>query len=128
MSSTIVNFLFRITFFSGVVFGLHILVLDYLELPLFDNRIILAYAVNVILAIIIFQFLYIFREKFKNRIGFLFVFGSMLKFALFFILFNSLYRADGIIERPEFFAFFTPYALTLVIEVFSLSKWLNKLQ
>lgn len=128
MSPAIFNFLFRIIFFSVVVFGLHILVLDYLELPLFANKIILAYAVNVILAIIIFQFLYIFREKFKNRIGFLFVFGSMLKFALFFILFNGSYRADGIIERPEFFAFFTPYALTLVIEVFSLSKWLNKLQ
>lgn len=128
MSPVIVNFYFRIIFFSVAVFGLHILILDYLQLPLFDNRIILAYVVNVILAIIIFQFLYIFREKFKNRIGFLFVIGGMLKFGLFFLLFNSFYRTDGIIERPEFFAFFSPYVLTLVIEVFSLSKWLNKLQ
>ena len=128
MNPTIVNFIIRICFFTGVLFGLHILILDYLEFALFDNKIVLAYLVNLFLAILIFCLLFIFKKKFKDQLGFIFVLGSMVKFALFFLLFYGSYYEDGSIQRQEFFAFFAPYILTLVIEVFSLSKWLNKLE
>lgn len=113
--------------FVGIAFGCHLLTLYFFKLPLFDDKIILAYVVNTGLAIVVFMMLYVFRNKFKNQLGFLFLGGSMLKFILFFLLFYTSYKLDGEISRTEFFAFFMPYALTLIIEIFSLSKWLNKL-
>ena len=51
--------------------------------------------------------------------------GSGLKFVVFFILFYPEYQRDGTMQTSEFTAFFVPYALCLVIEVFYLSKQLN---
>ena len=123
-----IRFLLRIFFLVGVVFCLHLFFLDLKELPLFENKIILAYALNTSLAIFGYVTLYLLRNRFKDKIGFLFVAGSMIKVALFFLLFYGSYRTDGDISRLEFFAFFIPYTLTLIIEVFSLSKWLNKME
>lgn len=120
------DFLVRILLFSTLTFSIHILILYTLQQPLFENKIILAYVVNLITAILIFNVLYIFREKFKTQLGFLFVFGSVFKVILFFIFFNSSYRADNVVSGIEFAAFFTPYTITLVIEVYSLAKWMNK--
>jgi FtsH-binding integral membrane protein len=110
-----------------VVFCIHIAVLSFLEFPLFENRLVLSYSVNLILVIAIFGILYLLREKYKSQLGFLFLAGSLLKFAIFFILFYPYYKSDGIITKLEFLAFFTPYVVGLVLESVSLSKWLNKL-
>lgn len=120
------DFLVRILLFSAITFGAHILILYTLNLPLLENKIVLAYAVNLATAILVFNVLYIFREKFKTQLGFLFVFGSVFKVILFFIFFNSPYRADGVVSGIEFAAFFVPYAITLIVEVYSLAKWMNK--
>jgi uncharacterized membrane protein (UPF0136 family) len=128
MNKIILAFIVRVLFFTGVVFGLHLFILDYRELPLFDHKIILAYAVNVVLAIIIFVTLYLLRHKMKTKIGALYVAGGILKFVFFFALFYPSYKADGTISRIEFFTFFIPYSLLLILEVFSLSKWLNKME
>jgi len=73
-----------------VVFGIHLLVLNTLKLPLFENRIVLSYSINLILIIIVFGGLYLLREKYKEQLGFLFLIGSFLKFAVFFIVFYPL--------------------------------------
>ena len=109
----------------GLVFSLHILILKLFDTPIFENKIILAYSVNIILAIIIYTLFCKFKKMFKNQIGFVFIFGSFLKFILFFLLFNSSYKADGDISKLEFLAFFTPYSLCLIIEIYSMSKELN---
>tara|TARA_R110001632_G_scaffold34766_3_gene88164 strand:- start:14889 stop:15275 length:387 start_codon:yes stop_codon:yes gene_type:complete len=128
MNKTISTFLLRITLIIGLVFIGHLFVLGFLEFPLFNDKIVLAYVVNTAFAIIVFTVLFLFREKFKNRLGFLFIFASTAKFALFLILFNTSYKSDGIVSKTELFAFFIPYFFTLSVEIFSLSKWLNKLE
>lgn len=128
MDKTISRFILQILFFGGVAFGLHILILNFLNLPLFNDKIILAYGINVVLAIVVFATLFNFREKLKNQLGFLFLGGSAIKFALFFLLFFFSYKQDDVISGTEFSAFFVPYLLTLIIEVFNLSKWLNKIE
>lgn len=110
-----------------LVFSLHILILKLLGYPLFDHMIILAYLVNALLAAIIFSFLYIFRFKWRNEIGFLFLGGSMLKFLLFFIVFNPVYKSDGNMESLEFASFFIPYLLCLLLETIFTARMLNKL-
>ena len=123
-----VRFLLRLFFFSGVIFGIHLLVLNYFNKALFDAMLVEAYVANVLLALVIYFFLYRFRIRFKNQLGFLFLIGSLLKFVIFFMLFYNEYQEDSLITPQEFSAFFVPYTLTLVVEVFSLSKWMNKLE
>ncbi|GGW38438.1 hypothetical protein GCM10007383_23950 [Arenibacter certesii] len=89
--------------------------------------ILLAYASNLILAILIFSILYLFREPLKHQLGFLFLAGSMLKFVLFFILFYPVYNMDGNMESVEFATFFIPYSVGLVVETIFAAKLLNNL-
>lgn len=109
-----------------LVFGAHLLMLSNAGLPLFDHLIVRSYVVNAILAIVIFVLLFRFREKLKNQIGFLFMGGSLLKFAVFFLMFYPTYKADGEMSRLEFAAFFVPYVVALFLETFFISKMLNK--
>lgn len=126
MTISISKFIKFLIIVLGLVFSLHILILKLLNSIMFENKIILAYSVNIILAIIIYTLFCKFKKMFKNQIGFVFIFGSFLKFILFFLLFNSSYKADGDISKLEFLAFFTPYSLCLIIEIFSMSKELNR--
>ena len=120
------SFTIKLVVIVSIAFAIHLIVLNLLELPLFENKIVLSYLLNAILAIIIFGFLYKYREKLKNYIGFLFLAGSILKFIAFFILIYPSYKADGDISKFEFAAFFIPYLICLVIETTSLVNWLNQ--
>ena len=111
----------------GVVFAIHLLILYYLNVPLFNDRILAAYFVNFVLAVIIYSVMLVLKNKYLSQLGFLFMFGSALKFIVFFIGFYPFYKEDAIISKMEFAAFFLPYAICLIIETTSLSKWLNKL-
>jgi len=127
MDSFIKRFILQITGILFIVFLIHIGTLDGLKLPMFENKIILAYIVNLLLAIGIVVFLYSIREKQKNNLGFIFMAGSFLKFLLFFLLFYPSFKADGDMSRLEFASFFVPYLICLVFETVSLSKMLKKL-
>ncbi len=111
-----------------IFFGIHLLVLRYINSPLFAHKIVLAYTMNYFLAIGVYMFLYVFREKFKAQLGYLFMAGSFMKFILFFILFYTSYKADGDINTLEFTSFFVPYTICLVIETYSLVNLLNNLK
>ena len=123
------NFLFSFYFSLGLVcllvFGVHILVLYLLGLPLFGYMMVQAYLLNVFLAIVIFSFLFLFRVKWKDQIGFLFLGGSMLKFVFFFIFFYPVYKGDGQMETMEFISFFIPYLVCLLLETLFTAKMLN---
>jgi hypothetical protein len=110
-----------------VVFLIHIGILNFLVLPLFENKIILSYVINFLLAAIIFTVIYRLKETQKDNLGFLFIGGSFIKFLVFFLLFYPFFKLDGNIDKLEFSSFFVPYIVCLVIETTSLSKFLNKL-
>jgi hypothetical protein len=128
MNQSLFKFSSKLILILIVAFGMHVLALSYLDYPLFENKIVLAYIVNAVLAISIFAFLHKMKEKYKEQLGFLFIGGSFLKFILFFALFYGSYKSDGSISKLEFAAFFVPYLLCLVIETTSLAKWLNKME
>ncbi len=111
----------------GIVFLAHITLLQIGGYPKFGNKIILSYGVNGLLAFLIYSSLYAFRTRLKNQIGFLFIAGSFLKFIFFFVLFYPLYRQDGQMDKSEFFAFFVPYLICLLIETVFTVKMLQNL-
>lgn len=111
----------------GLVFAIHLSILFYLGLPLLADRILAAYITNLVVAILIYGVMLFLKNKYESQLGFIFMFGSALKFILFFLFFYPFYKADGSITKMEFTAFFIPYVICLIIETTSLSKWLNKL-
>ncbi len=128
MNRIVSNFLIRLLVVTVMVFTMHVFVLTSFETPLLNNKLVLSYSINTVSAILIFLVLFVLRHRFKNQLGFIFLFGSVLKFVLFILILYKPFYADGILSRKEFFTFFIPYFFTHVIEIFSLSKWLNKIE
>ena len=128
MNNPFLSFSIKATALLTVTFCIHLGVLKALDFPLFENRIVLSYIINLVLVISIFGILYLVREKYKAQLGFLFLAGSFLKFAVFFIVFYPFYKSDGVVSKLEFASFFIPYVLGLILETISLSKWLNELK
>jgi len=109
-----------------VVFFVHINILHFLNHDLFANRIIISYVGNFAFTVVIFTYIYKNKEKKTEGLGFLFLGGSMVKFLLFFIFLYPFFMQDGLVSRVEFFSFFIPYAVALVVETQQLIKELNK--
>lgn len=105
---------------------LHVFTLKGLGLTMWDNKILLAYSVNYILAVAIYGSLYLLQEKMTSQLGFLYMGGSLLKFLFFFILFYPSYKLDGDMTNAEFAAFFIPYSISLILETSGIIKFLKK--
>jgi len=108
-----------------VLFVVHTGILFFLKVPVFQNRIMLSYTVNYLLAGGLLYFIASNFNKQASNTAFIFLLGSGIKFAVFFILFYPHYNADFQMQTSEFAAFFVPYATCLALEVFFLSKELN---
>lgn len=120
-------FVASLLFLVLVSFFIHITILGSKGYPIYGNKIILSYGINFLLAAGIFIFLFLFKTRLKNHIGFLFMGGSLLKFLVFFALFYPSYNADGDMDKLEFSAFFIPYSICLFLETFFMARMLNRL-
>lgn len=109
-----------------LVFILHVFYLKTQNLPLFENKLVAAYTINFLAAIVIYISLFLLRNKFKEQLGFLYMGGSFLKFILFFIFFYPSYKLDGQMSSLEFGAFFIPYVISLIFETLGVIKFLKK--
>ena len=65
MNKVVISFFAKTVLLLSVAFGCHLFILKSQELPLFANKIVMAYVVNAILAIGIFWILFILKEKYK---------------------------------------------------------------
>ncbi|PKB42581.1 hypothetical protein AX016_0749 [Cellulophaga sp. RHA19] len=111
----------------AVAFGVHLLVLDDMQKPLFDNKIVLSYVINFVLVTVIFTIIYLLRNQFKTQLGIFFIIGSAIKFLFFFMLFYPSFNADDNINLTEFASFFVPYSICLLVETFFVAKVLKNL-
>ena len=125
-TKALVRFVLILASILLVVFFVHISTLHYLNLDLFANRIITSYVGNFAFTVVIFTYIYQNKEKKTESLGFLFLGGSMVKFLLFFIFLNPFFMQDGLVSRVEFFSFFIPYVVALVVETEQLIKELNR--
>lgn len=127
MKNEFTVFFIRLLLILSIVFCIHILMLYFLNFPLFKDMIVLSYVINAVLAIGIFGVLFKLKDKYGSQLGFLFLGGSFLKFIVFFVVFYPVFKADGQVTSLEFSSFFIPYIISLLFETFSLVKWLNKI-
>tara|TARA_R110002050_G_scaffold221441_1_gene357335 strand:+ start:135995 stop:136384 length:390 start_codon:yes stop_codon:yes gene_type:complete len=129
MSNTrpLLSFIGIITLALVAVYFVHSWLLGQLNVAIHFDEVTLPYLVNYILAVIITSALYLGRYKYANNLGFIFMGSSFLKFAVFFLVFNPIYKADGNTSTVEFGLFFIPYAIALIIETTFLIKVMNKM-
>ncbi len=85
----------------------------------------LGYLVNFAMALAIYYVMVQVAKKQNKNLGFVFLFGSTLKFAIYFLIFNPLFMQDGGLSKLEFFTFFIPYIACLILETLSLVKLLK---
>lgn len=123
----IVQFIILIIAVLSFSFVIHVFLLESMGLPKYENLIGRSYFINGLLASLIYLTLFLLKNKLKNQIGFLFIGGSLVKFIIFFILFYPTYMQDDSMERVEFFAFFIPYLLALIIETSFTFKMLKEI-
>lgn len=123
----LIYFFITILISLAVAFGVHLLVLDDMQKPLFDNKIVLSYVINFVLVTAIFTIIYLLRNQFKTQLGIFFIVGSAIKFLFFFMLFYPSFSADDNINLTEFASFFVPYSICLLIETFFIAKVLKNL-
>jgi len=126
MTNHIIKFITTFLLSLLVVFAIHIFYLKTQNLPLFDNKIIGAYIINFLAAVVIYVGLFLLKSKFKEQLGFLYMGGSFIKFILFFIFFYPVYKLDGEMSSLEFGAFFIPYLISLIFETLGVIKFLKK--
>ena len=86
-----------------------------------------SYVVNVVLAVFGYWILQMLRVKHPEKLGFVFMALSGIKFLVFFVFLQPLYNADGQISSTEFVMFFIPYATTTLLETVALVRALNKI-
>ncbi|MCV6630460.1 MAG: hypothetical protein OIF50_11460 [Flavobacteriaceae bacterium] len=119
------NFVVLLALVLGIAMLLHIGVLVLDQQNWMEHLFLESYIANYLVTVLIFVLLYIWRIKYHNQIGFLFLGGTLLKFAVFFVFFAPTYRADDKIQTLEFLAFFVPYALCLLVETWRIIRLVN---
>lgn len=122
------RYLFWLSLLLAGSFGIHCLARAYFGLTPLGDLLPASYLVNWGLALAIVWLLFAYRKKLRQQIGFLFIGGSLLKFAVFFAVFYPVFHADGAIDRREFASFFVPYMLALVLETLFTAKILQALE
>ena len=109
-----------------IVFGIHVLI-NYNTLALWsDHLIIESYLTNYLLVLISYLIILFFKERKSDNLGFIFIGGSILKFAIYMLFFNPSYKADGIVIPAEYSSFLVPYIIALVYETSLLVRILNR--
>lgn len=110
-----------------VVGGLHYAYFLIRDLPFSWAEFLYGYGINFVMALIVYGGLLYLARKQSTYLGFLFLAGSGFKFAIYFLLIDPVFRADGQLSFTEFFLFFIPYLICLTIETLAVIKLLKKI-
>jgi hypothetical protein len=86
----------------------------------------LCYAVNFVLAILIFSAVLATYKKNAMLVGFVFMGGSILKFGFFFLFIYPEFKSDGLLGRDELSLFFVPYLISLFTMTYAASRVLQR--
>ena len=119
MNKQLLNFHLLLFFILGISFFTHKYSIDNTDhLPFL-------YAINASIAILVYWIFFLLRNNNKEYLGYYFLLGTFIKFFIFFIFVLPIFKEDNIVSRTEFFTFFIPYFLSLMVETKSLISLLN---
>jgi hypothetical protein len=84
-----------------------------------------SYIVNLVLGVIVFVVIELFKKKNTNILGFIFLGGSLLKFLVYFIYILPLLTSTGEVTKFKFLVFYIPYFICLMLELLFLVRLMN---
>ena len=119
MNKQLLNFHILLFFILGISFFFHKCSIDN------TDHLTFLYAINASIAILVYWIVFLLRNNNKGYLGYYFLLGTFIKFFIFFIFVLPIFKEDNIISRTEFFTFFIPYFLSLLVETKSLISLLN---
>ena len=119
MNKQLLNFHFLLFFILGISFFIHKYSIDN------TGHLLFLYAINASIAIFVYWTVFLLRNNSKGYLGYYFLLGTFIKFLIFFIFVLPIFKDDNIVSRAEFFTFFIPYFLSLMVETKSLISLLN---
>ncbi len=120
-------FIFQVVLALLLVGILHYGIIYAKDWPLALPDLIWAYLLNLVLAAGIYTAMLQFAAQQSRYLGFLFLIGSALKFAAYFIILQPIFARDGSLSKVEFFYFFIPYLICLLAETMALVKLLREM-
>lgn len=85
-----------------------------------------SYLLNYMMAAAAFATLLKLKNKHVDKLGFVSLGGTLIKFVIFFLVFDPLFKKDGETTRSEFAIFFIPYVCATILETVFLVRILNK--
>jgi hypothetical protein len=111
-------------FFLGLLFALMGLGLFlHLQVNLVAKIFIIqSYCINTSLALAALLLLGWGINKKKSNLAVLYLVTVALKFCAYFLFFYPKFHWDGELNRQEFFIFFAPYSLWLLMEIIFLAR------
>ena len=119
MNKQLLNFHILLFFILGISFFFHKYSIDNTDhLPFL-------YAINASIAIFVYWTVFLLRNNSKAYLGYYFLLGTFIKFFIFFIFVLPIFKDDNVVSKTEFFTFFIPYFLSLMVETKSLISLLN---
>lgn len=108
---------------AGVSYALHYAVYIYVfpDSPL--DLVNFSYKFNVGITLLFTSTIILASEHLKEQLGFIYLIGGMVKLGIFIYLIKTL---GFDLNKSVFLHFFIPYALCVVVEIFYISKILNR--
>ena len=119
MNKQLLNFHILLFFILGISFFFHKCSINN------TDHLTFLYAINASIAILVYWIVFLLRNNNKGYLGYYFLLGTFIKFFIFFIFVLPIFKDDNIVSRTEFFTFFVPYFLSLMVETKSLISLLN---
>ena len=122
MISNILKFTLIISSILGVAYFLQINIIQTSLNSKETNLIQFSYSFNFAFTYILMLNILLFKKILEDKLGFVYLGISTLKFVLFYFLVKS---KNIEINKSDFLLFFIPFVLCLGIEIFYVSKILN---
>jgi len=85
-----------------------------------------SYFVLLVLTSMFFVLFGIAKIKFRDHLGFLYLFWVLIKFVILFFLFYTEINNDSISKKMEAISLLIPYLITIFLSAFPLSRELNR--
>ena len=124
MIKTISKSIALLTALMIVAFTLHYLFVAEIEKSALQ-KLLLTYLFNYLFTLALVYVFNILIRRQSKQIGYAFLFGSMIKFILFFAFISPFLKMNGSVKSFAFAAFFIPYAICLIAEVWITARILN---
>ncbi len=117
MKNELGRFALRLTLFLFPAFFIHAWVFHILGKGFFGELILVNYLFNYVLTLLFFAIIFANLKKRPQYVGYIFLYTSLFKFVIFFLLIAPWLNMTGTLRSAAFFSFFIPYLICLIIEL-----------